>query len=121
MNSPIGSSIVMPDVKSSADSRHIAIQRVGVRCVRHPMLVAQADGTPLPTVAQWELTVALPAHEKGTHMSRFVALLETYRSRPMTPALFCRMAQDMLPLRSEERRVGKECVSTCRSRWSPYH
>src|SRR3546814_13168353 len=26
-----------------------------------------------------------------------------------------------LPSRSEERRVGKECVSTCRSRWSPYH
>src|SRR3546814_4524755 len=26
-----------------------------------------------------------------------------------------------LPLRSEERRVGKECVSTCRSRWSPQH
>src|SRR3546814_13273289 len=26
-----------------------------------------------------------------------------------------------LTLRSEERRVGKECVSTCRSRWSPYH
>src|SRR3546814_3389669 len=25
------------------------------------------------------------------------------------------------PQRSEERRVGKECVSTCRSRWSPYH
>ena len=24
-------------------------------------------------------------------------------------------------VRSEERRVGKECVSTCRSRWSPYH
>src|SRR3546814_9767857 len=28
---------------------------------------------------------------------------------------------NMLPTRSEERRVGKECVSTCRSRWSPYH
>src|SRR3546814_15529861 len=26
-----------------------------------------------------------------------------------------------IPRRSEERRVGKECVSTCRSRWSPYH
>src|SRR3546814_4277700 len=26
-----------------------------------------------------------------------------------------------LAIRSEERRVGKECVSTCRSRWSPYH
>src|SRR3546814_6623881 len=28
---------------------------------------------------------------------------------------------ESLPARSEERRVGKECVSTCRSRWSPYH
>src|SRR3546814_14751583 len=28
---------------------------------------------------------------------------------------------DAVLLRSEERRVGKECVSTCRSRWSPYH
>src|SRR3546814_12694729 len=28
---------------------------------------------------------------------------------------------DVLETRSEERRVGKECVSTCRSRWSPYH
>src|SRR3546814_20069678 len=32
------------------------------------------------------------------------------------PAIFAQFA-----LRSEERRVGKECVSTCRSRWSPYH
>src|SRR3546814_10869613 len=31
------------------------------------------------------------------------------------------LAWARLILRSEERRVGKECVSTCRSRWSPYH
>src|SRR3546814_13467079 len=31
------------------------------------------------------------------------------------------MALQMIGQRSEERRVGKECVSTCRSRWSPYH
>src|SRR3546814_11789684 len=30
-------------------------------------------------------------------------------------------AESPLLLRSEERRVGKECVSTCRARWSPYH
>src|SRR3546814_16729712 len=30
-------------------------------------------------------------------------------------------AADIAAVRSEERRVGKECVSTCRSRWSPYH
>ena len=31
------------------------------------------------------------------------------------------LAKDYVRYRSEERRVGKECVSTCRSRWSPYH
>src|SRR3546814_11587741 len=30
-------------------------------------------------------------------------------------------ANEILPARSEERRVGKACVSTCRYRWSPYH
>src|SRR3546814_11376822 len=34
--------------------------------------------------------------------------------------VFSGMSPDGM-LRSEERRVGKECVSTCRSRWSPYH
>src|SRR3546814_7162213 len=32
-----------------------------------------------------------------------------------------RLEVDAALVRSEERRVGKECVSTCRSRWSPYH
>src|SRR3546814_11025653 len=37
---------------------------------------------------------------------------------------FCQVhcpLQNNIPDRSEERRVGKECVSTCRSRWAPYH
>jgi GTP cyclohydrolase I len=92
----------MPDVQSSADTRRMPIQRVGVRGVRHPMVVQAADSA-LPTVAQWELTVALPAEEKGTHMSRFVALLEQYHSTAMTPALFCEMAQQMLPLLNAEK------------------
>src|SRR3546814_14588615 len=46
--------------------------------------------------------------------------------RPMTSAIRIRSARDLAPIlrmtaRSEERRVGKECVSTCRPRWSPYH
>lgn len=98
MNSLIEPAVAMPDVQSTVDTRHIAIQRVGVRGVRHPMLVAGPDGQAIPTVAVWELTVALPPEEKGTHMSRFVALLEQYRAVPMTPALFCEMARSMLPL-----------------------
>src|SRR3546814_3336387 len=34
---------------------------------------------------------------------------------------FIRFGNQVFSSRSEERRVGKECVSTCRSRWSPYH
>src|SRR3546814_17946005 len=40
-------------------------------------------------------------------------------SRPVNPSMT--LDKFSLPPRSEERRVGKECVSTSRSRWSPYH
>src|SRR3546814_5524209 len=36
-------------------------------------------------------------------------------------ATWSAIASEVVLVRSEERRVGKECVSTCRSRWSPYH
>ena len=103
MNIMIDSAVAMPDVQSSVDTRHIAIERVGVRGVRHPMLIAAAQGPSLPTVGTWELTVSLPAHEKGTHMSRFVALLEQHRQTPMTPGLFCDMAISMLVLLNSDK------------------
>ncbi|MGB6241945.1 MAG: GTP cyclohydrolase FolE2 [Castellaniella sp.] len=89
--------VAMPDVQSSIDTRHIAIQRVGVRGVRHPLVVATA-AQPQATIADWEMTVALPPEEKGTHMSRFIALLESHRGQPMTPASLCAMTQSMLDL-----------------------
>jgi GTP cyclohydrolase I len=111
MNTLTDSALAMPDMQSSVDTRHIAIQRVGVRGVRHPMLIAGTPGaddagipsTAMPTVATWEMTVALPAEEKGTHMSRFIALLERHRSIPQTPVGFCEMAQAMLLLLNAER------------------
>ncbi|AZV93161.1 GTP cyclohydrolase I FolE2 [Bordetella sp. J329] len=98
MTSIVESAVVIPDVQSFADVRQIPIQRVGISGVRHPMVVADGSGAAHPTVAEWTLTVALPAEEKGTHMSRFVALLEKYRATPLTPALFSAMAGEMLPL-----------------------
>ncbi|HEX7385695.1 MAG TPA: GTP cyclohydrolase FolE2 [Castellaniella sp.] len=86
----------MPDVQSGTDTRRVPIQRVGVRGVRHPLLLASGKGQPQTTIAQWEMTVALPAEEKGTHMSRFIDLLEAHRAEPMTPAGLCAMAQGML-------------------------
>jgi tRNA pseudouridine32 synthase/23S rRNA pseudouridine746 synthase len=66
---------LMPDVQGSADHRRQPIERVGVRGLRYPMLW-QGGAEALPTVSSWAMFVSLPAEQKGTHMSRFVALLE---------------------------------------------
>ena len=87
----------MPDVQSSVDTRRIPIQKVGVKDVTYPMLL-ESGAEVMPTVAEWELTVALPAEEKGTHMSRFLELLEQYRTQPMSMQRFCQMTAEMLGL-----------------------
>src|SRR3546814_9823473 len=56
-------------------------------------------------------TCALPIYSSRASSS----LGSSSTWRPIAPKC------TILPRRSEERRVGKECVSTCRSRWSPYH
>ncbi|MDO4643091.1 MAG: GTP cyclohydrolase FolE2 [Cardiobacteriaceae bacterium] len=65
----------IPDVQGTTDTRNIAITRVGIRDIRIPLLVATASGSTQPTVATAEMTVSLPHHQKGTHMSRFIHLL----------------------------------------------
>ncbi|GAB4037073.1 MAG: GTP cyclohydrolase FolE2 [Rubrivivax sp.] len=65
----------IPDTQSSRDDRHLAIQRVGVKDVRYPLQIRVA-GAVQRTAARWALDVALPAEQKGTHMSRFVAWLD---------------------------------------------
>ncbi|HVL56774.1 MAG TPA: GTP cyclohydrolase FolE2 [Burkholderiaceae bacterium] len=79
--------ILMPDVQGAADQRRLVIQRVGVRGLRYPGRWQRDDGSETPTVAQWNLYVALPAEQKGTHMSRFVALLEELDEPLSVPAL----------------------------------
>lgn len=68
----------IPDTQSARDERHIAIQRVGVKDVRYPLSLRVA-GQVHTTAAHWSLDVALPAEQKGTHMSRFVAWLDGQR------------------------------------------
>jgi GTP cyclohydrolase I len=86
---------VMPDVQSTPDTRQIPIQRVGVKAVRHPLTVRTRDGEVQPTIGTWNLDVHLPADQKGTHMSRFVALLEENKA-PLEPATFRTMLASML-------------------------
>ena len=66
----------MPDVQSRPDERRTAIDQVGIRGLRYPLLFADSDGAGRPTVATYNVYVALAADRKGTHMSRLVALLD---------------------------------------------
>jgi GTP cyclohydrolase I len=96
---------VMPDVQSTPDTRQIPIQRVGVKGVRHPLTVRTQSGDVQPSVGTWNLDVHLPAEQKGTHMSRFVALLEETKA-PLESAVFRRMLAAMLEkLEAEAGRI----------------
>jgi GTP cyclohydrolase I len=68
------------DVQSQADTRHLAIDRVGIRGIRHPIIVRTASGSVQHTIGTFSMTVKLREEVKGTHMSRFVELLEAERT-----------------------------------------
>ncbi len=63
------------DVQASADSRKIAIDKVGIKDIRHPVNIKDKSGHEHHTVATFNMFVFLPHNFKGTHMSRFVAIL----------------------------------------------
>ena len=63
------------DVQSSRDLRNLPINQVGIKDLRFPITLNTAEGSQ-STVARLTMTVFLPADQKGTHMSRFVALME---------------------------------------------
>jgi len=69
--------IALPDIQGTPDHRQLAIQEVGVRGLRYPLDLIDAQGKHHPTVATIEMTVGLPPTVKGTHMSRFIELLES--------------------------------------------
>ena len=81
MNLPI-EILPIPDTQSERDERRLVIQRVGVKDVRYPLAIRVA-GVVQHTAAHWDLDVMLPADQKGTHMSRFVAWLDGLAGAPL--------------------------------------
>lgn len=76
MNSPKPDFIA--DVQSSPDTRHLAIDRVGIKGIRHPVKVKDKSVGVQHTVATFNMYVHLPHNFKGTHMSRFVEILNQH-------------------------------------------
>ena len=69
----------MIDVQNQPDDRQVEIQKVGVKNIRYPITVLDKVNGVQHTVASVNMYVALPHHFKGTHMSRFIEILNTYK------------------------------------------
>jgi len=85
----------IPDVQSSADTRRLAIDRVGIKSIRHPARIKERAGGIQHTVAHFNMYVGLPHQFKGTHMSRFVEILEAHE-REISPDTFRMMLREMV-------------------------
>lgn len=70
----------MADIQNETDARNLPVNRVGIRGIRHPVIFEDIHPTTLAcmhqnAIAHFEMMVDLPKNLKGTHMSRFVEIL----------------------------------------------
>lgn len=89
------SNALIPDVQNTADARRIAIDKVGIKAIRHPIKVIDKNGGMQHTVAVFNMYVGLPHNFKGTHMSRFVEILNS-NERELSVESFEPMLREMV-------------------------
>jgi len=89
------------DVQGSEDTRQIPINKVGIKDIRHPVRVRDRSGGEQHTIANFNMYVDLPHNFKGTHMSRFVQILED-QDREITVKSFKDMLGNMTELLEAE-------------------
>ena len=83
------------DVQAHADTRHLPINKVGVKDIFHPVRVRDRSGGEQHTVANFNMYVFLPHNFKGTHMSRFVEILNSHE-REVSVESFEPMLREMV-------------------------
>ena len=91
----------MHDVQNREDDRQIPIDQVGVNDLRYPIIVIDQQRGKQETIARLSMSVSLPHHFKGTHMSRFIEVLNEHRGEVTTQTV-------PLILRELCRRLGAE-------------
>jgi GTP cyclohydrolase I len=83
------------DVQGRTDTRRIAIDKVGVKDLFHPVRVKDRSGGDQHTIANFNMYVYLPHNFKGTHMSRFVEILNLHE-RELSVDSFRTMLREMV-------------------------
>ena len=87
---------MIKDVQNTPDKRNIALQKVGVKNVE-TLLNIERKGSKAPqrVYAKAKMSVYLPSNYKGTHMSRFIEILEEYRKKDLIGVDIKKMLEDM--------------------------
>lgn len=78
-SSKVETATPIADVQSSPDTRRIPIDKVGIKDIRHPVRVKDRSQGYQHTIARFNMYVELPHNFKGTHMSRFVEILNNHK------------------------------------------
>ena len=71
----------MKDVQNQSDTRGVEIQKVGIKGLELPLVIQRKEAEDIVIYSAATAGVTLPAHYKGTHMSRFVEVLNEWRSK----------------------------------------
>ncbi|MBH44536.1 MAG: GTP cyclohydrolase I FolE2 [Gammaproteobacteria bacterium] len=85
----------LPDTQGLIDTRNLPINKVGIKDILHPMIIKQRSGKKQSTIAKFNMYVNLPHDFKGTHMSRFVHILNNNEEQ-ITVKSFKKMIDEML-------------------------
>jgi GTP cyclohydrolase I len=92
----------MIDVQSTADDRNMPIEKVGIRGIRYPITVRDRSKERQHTVASVSLSVNLPHSYRGTHMSRFVEVLDRFKNEVSYQTLDLILIEIKKSLKAEE-------------------
>jgi GTP cyclohydrolase I len=85
---------IIADVQNTTDTRQLPINKVGIKDIRHPVRIRDRCGGEQHTIAHFNMYVDLPHNFKGTHMSRFVAILNQHE-REISVQSFKHMLAEM--------------------------
>lgn len=85
----------MRDIASEGDQRGIQIDRVGIRGLHLPVMIREQRGKLAHMLGEFDASVQLPHHERGTHMSRFVQILSQWSKKAVSTVEMERMAREM--------------------------
>ena len=95
----------MHDIQGSPDDRNIPIDQVGVTDLRYPIVILDRDHERQQTVASLTMSVSLPHHFKGTHMSRFIEVLSEHQGEVTMRTLPAILQQLKTVLEAESARI----------------